>query len=70
MAPYRLELARQADALLRDARIDAFTGMKRDKQFRRNKRAKNKVFAPHWRAKEARLGKFGRASPVRSVASE
>jgi hypothetical protein len=64
----RLDLAREADAILRRAHTDTLTGAVKDKHYRRNKRAESKYFLRHWRKKQARLGtSFGAASPVRSV---
>jgi hypothetical protein len=62
------DLAREGDAILRRAHIDTFTGEKKDKQYKRNKRAERKAYTRQWRKKQAKLGtSFGAASPVRSV---
>jgi hypothetical protein len=64
----KLDLAKQADDLLKRARCDAVTGEKKDRQYRRNKLAKNRKCAGHWRAKRKQLGKLGPASPGRHIA--
>ncbi len=63
----RRELAEQADEILRWARCDTVGGAKKDKRYRRSKRAETKRYAPHWRAKQKQLGKLGPASPVRRI---
>jgi hypothetical protein len=60
-------LTKQADAILKRARCDIVTGARKDKQYRRNKRAERKRLGRHWRAKTQKLGKLGPASPVRPV---
>ena len=62
----RLDLAKQADAILQRACCDTVTSAKMDRQYRRDKSAKRKRFARHWRAKHKQLGTFGPASPVRT----
>lgn len=64
----RLDLAREGDAILRRARFDAFTGMRKNRDFRRNKKAEGKILHRLRREKEAKLGKP--ASPVRMIVSE
>jgi hypothetical protein len=66
----RLNLAKQADVILKRARYDTMTGAKKDRHCRRNKRAERKRFARHWRAKRKKLGKFGPALPVRVIEPE
>jgi hypothetical protein len=66
----RLDLAKQADVILKCARYDTVTGAKKDRQHRRNKRAERKRFARHWREKRKKLGKFGPASPGRVIPPE
>ena len=63
----RFELAKQASAILKRAGCDAMTGANKDHHYRRNKRAERKRLARQWRAKRKNLGKFGAASPVRSI---
>ena len=64
---HRRELAEQADALLKAARLDPMTGAKKDRAYHRNKRAENKRRGPHQRAKRKQLGTLGPASSVRTV---
>ena len=52
MTNRRLDLAKQADAILRRAHCDTVTSAKMDRQYRRDKNAKRKRFAGHWRAKQ------------------
>jgi hypothetical protein len=66
----RLDLAKQADAILKRARHDAMTGAKIDQQYRRQKRAESVRRARRWRAKRKKLGTFGPASPVRRIEVE
>jgi hypothetical protein len=66
----RLDLAKQADVILKRARCDTVTGAKKDRNYRRNKRAERKRFARRWREKRKKLGKFGPASPVRVIEPE
>jgi len=60
----RLDLAKQADAILRRARCDTVTSAKMDRHYRRKKSAERKRLARRWRAKQKQLGTFGPASPV------
>ena len=64
------DLTNQADALLKGAGYDMITGVEKDKNYRRNKRAKSKRVHRHWRARSKKLGKFGAASPVRTIAPD
>jgi hypothetical protein len=64
----RTDLIKQATAILKGAGFDDMTGEKWDKQYRRNKRAKQKITIQRWRERTKRLGKFGAASPVRRPA--
>jgi hypothetical protein len=66
----KAELANEASAILKRAHCDARSGAKKDKQYRRNKSAQNKRFGRHWRDRRKKLGKFGAASPVRSIPPE
>jgi hypothetical protein len=66
----RRDLAKQADAFLERARYDVITGAEKDKNYRRNKRAKSKRLRRHWRARIMELGKFGAASSVRIIAPD
>jgi hypothetical protein len=66
----RLELAKGADAILKRARCDAMTGAKKDRDFRRNKRAESKRLGRHWCDKRNKLGKLGPASAVRIISEE
>lgn len=63
------DLAHQADAILIRANCDTTTGEKQDRQYRRNKRAESKRVARLLRARSKKLGKFGAASPVRSISA-
>ena len=63
----QLDLAKQADAILRRARYDAVTGAEKDREYRRTKRAERKLFGHRWRAKQKQLGTFGAASTVRTI---
>jgi hypothetical protein len=63
----RLELAKQADAILKRARFDAMTGAKKDRDYRRNKRAESKRRGRQWRERQKKLGKLGSASAVRTI---
>ena len=67
MSTSRLNLAKQADAILRRARCDTVTSAKMDRQYRRDKSAERKRFARHWRGTQKQLGTFGPASPVRTL---
>ena len=67
MTNRRLDLAKQADAILRRARCDTVTSAKMDRQYRRDKSAERKRLARHWRAKQKQLGTFGPASSVRTL---
>ena len=62
-----LDLAQQADAILKRANCDTVTGAKQDRKYRRNKSAARKRFARLARARSKKLGKFGAASPVRNI---
>jgi hypothetical protein len=64
-----LNLAQQADAILRGAHFDTTTSAKEDRQYRRKKRAESKRFARLLRARSKKLGKFGAASPVRNISA-
>jgi hypothetical protein len=66
----KAELAKEASAILKRARCDAMTGAKKDRDYRRNKRAESKRVGRQWRAKQKKLGKFGAASPVRNIPPE
>jgi hypothetical protein len=61
------DLAKQASAILKRARCDAMTGAKKDRNYRRNKRAENKRLRRRRRARDKQLGTFGAASPVRTI---
>jgi hypothetical protein len=61
----KIDLAKQADELLRRANCDALTGAKKNRRYRLNERAKNRKLGPHRREREKKLGKFGATSPVR-----
>jgi hypothetical protein len=63
----RLDLSKQASAFLGRAGFDPFTGAKRDKQYRRNKRAEDRIAGRRWRKRQKELGKFGAASPGRHI---
>jgi hypothetical protein len=63
----RRDLAKQGDAILKRARCDTVSGTKKDRHYRRNKRAEHKRLARHWRARRKKLGKLGAASPVRNI---
>ena len=65
----RVDLQREADAILKAARCDTETGAKKDRQYRRKKIAKRRRLARFWRARRKRLGKFGAASPVRKISA-
>jgi hypothetical protein len=65
-----LDLAKDADAILRHARHDTVTAAKIDKHYHRQKRAESKRLRRHWRAKRKKLGKFGAASPIRDILLE
>ena len=67
MSTSRLDLAKQADAILRRAHCDTVTSAKMDRQYCRDKSAERKRFARHRRAKQKQLGTFGPASPVRTL---
>jgi hypothetical protein len=43
------------------------SGAKKDRHYRRNKRAESKRLARYRRAKRKQLGKFGAASAVRTI---
>jgi hypothetical protein len=62
-----IALAKEADAILERANCDTTTGAKQDRPYRRNKRAESKRLARHRRTRSKRLGKFGAASPVRTI---
>jgi hypothetical protein len=64
----RLDLIKQADAILRRARFDVMTGAQKDRAYRLNKRAESKRRGRYGHAKRNTLGKFGAASPVRVIA--
>jgi hypothetical protein len=66
----RLDLAKQASAMLKRAGYDAFTGAKNNREFRRNKRAEQKRFARRWRERRKQLGKLGPASSARKINPE
>jgi hypothetical protein len=61
------ELAKEASAILKQARCNTMTGAKKDRDYRRNKRADSKRVGRQWRAKQRKLGKFGPASAVRTI---
>jgi hypothetical protein len=63
----RLDLAKQADAILRRAGCDTVTGAKKDRQYHRNNIAKRKRLGRHWRARRKKLGKLGPGSRVRRI---
>jgi hypothetical protein len=64
-----LDLAKQADAILKGACCDTVIAAKIDKHYRRQKRAESKL-RRRWRAKRKKLGKFGAASPIREILPE
>lgn len=64
--PSRLNLAKQADVILKRAGCDA-TGAKKDKSYQRQKRAKAKWLRRCQRAKAKKFGKLGAASPVKII---
>ena len=64
----RAELTKRAKALLLRAGFDSFTGAKKDKHYRRQKRAEAKVARRHRRARQQEYGKLGPASPGRVIA--
>jgi hypothetical protein len=66
-ARHNLALAWAADAILKRANCDTETGAKRDRRYRRNKRAERKRFARRARARSKNFGKLGAASPVRNI---
>jgi hypothetical protein len=66
----RVELAKEGDEILKHAHCDTVTGGKKDRTYRRNKRAESKSRARRWRAKQKTLGTFGRASPGRRIEVE
>jgi len=66
----KAELAKEGDAILKQARVDAWTGVDKDRAFRRNKRAENKRLGRHQRARRKKLGKMGPASAVRIISTE
>ena len=63
----RFDLARAASAILKRAGFDAVSGAKKDKKYRRHKRAEDKVAGRRFRARQKVLGKFGPASPTRLI---
>jgi hypothetical protein len=63
----RLDLAKQADAILNRAHCDTVTGAEKDRQYHRNKRAERKRLGRQWRGREKKLGKLGPASDVRTI---
>lgn len=66
----RAELAEEADAILKQARVDAWTGVDKDRAFRRNKNAESKKRGRHQRERQKQLGKLGPASAVRTISAE
>jgi hypothetical protein len=60
-------LLKQASAILKRARCDTITAAKKDRAYRRSKRAESQRLGRHWRARKKKLGKFGAASPVRII---
>ena len=66
-AQRRLELAREASAILRRANCDTLTGERKGHRYKRNKRAEHRIAQRLLREKQAKLGTFGAASPVRNM---
>jgi hypothetical protein len=66
----RVKLAKEGDAILKHARCDTVTGAKKDRSYRRSKRAESKTRARRRRAKQKNLGTFGPASPGRHIEVE
>ena len=62
-----LGLSKQASGILSRAGFDSFTGAKKNKQYRRNKRAEERIAGRRWRERQKELGKFGAASPGRHI---
>jgi hypothetical protein len=67
MSTSRLDLARQADAILDSAGCDSDTGEKKDRKYWRNKSAERKRLGRYWRARRKQLGTLGPASAVRTI---
>jgi hypothetical protein len=65
--PSRLDLAKQARAILKRAYCNAISGAKKNRRYRRNRNAENKVSGRYYRAGTKKLGKLGAASPVRMI---
>ena len=65
----RVDLAKQADALLKSAGCDSMTGAKVDRHYLRNKSAQQKRLGRYRRERRKQLGKFGAASKVRTIKS-
>ena len=63
----RHDLSKQASAILKKSGFDAFTGVEKNKQFHRSKRARQKKASRRWRECTRKLGKLGPASPTRRI---
>ena len=61
------DLTKAASAILKRAGFDAVSGAKKDKKYRRHKRAEDKIAGRRFRARQKVLGKFGPASPIRRI---
>jgi hypothetical protein len=63
----KLALCRQADALLKRAGCDTMSAARKDRAYRKAKRAESKRRLRHYRARCKRFGKLGKASGVRTI---
>jgi hypothetical protein len=66
-AQHRLALARACSAILRAANCDTLSGAKKDREYKSNRRAEQRIAHQRLREKRMKLGTLGAASPVRSV---
>jgi hypothetical protein len=64
------DLVKQADARLKVANYDVMTGELKDRNYRRNQRAKSPKLRRRSRERTKLLGSLGAASPVRTISIE